>query len=186
MDKPKFAKQSFKLAASAVFTALVFVATYSLVASIPSTSGYFNLGETVIYTAALTLGPLVGAISGGLGAMIADIMLAAQFAPGTLVIKGLEGLIVGSFNQSLRKRIPNRNLRATLAVTVGGLEMVAGYFVYEQIVLGYPMAIAFAEVPFNIVQMLVGLAVALPVTQGILRVFPQLKSGSDNTFIPSV
>jgi uncharacterized membrane protein len=118
--------------------------------------------------------------------MIADIMLAAQFAPGTLVIKGLEGLIVGSFNQSLRKRIPNRSLRATLAVTVGGLEMVAGYFVYEQIVLGYPMAIAFAEVPFNIVQMLVGLAVALPVTQGILRVFPQLKSGSDNTFIPSV
>jgi uncharacterized membrane protein len=181
MNEPKFAKKSFKIAASAVFTALVFVATYSLVVTIPTTSGYFNLGETVIYTAALVLGPFAGALSGGLGAMIADILLAAQFAPGTLVIKGLEGLIVGSFVRRLRKRIPNRDLRSVIAMALGGLEMVAGYFFYEQVVLGYPMAIAIGEVPFNIAQMLVGLAVALPVTHGIFRVFPQLKSMPDNT-----
>jgi hypothetical protein len=54
--------------------------------------------------------------------------------------------------------------------------MVTGYFIYEQLVLGYPLAAALVEVPFNIVQMLVGLVVAIPVMHIILRVFPQLKS----------
>ena len=45
---------------------------------------------------------------------------------------------------------------------IGGLEMVAGYFLYEQFVLGYAFAAALAEVPLNISQMLVGLIVASP------------------------
>jgi hypothetical protein len=56
---------------------------------------------------------------------------------------------------------------------VGGLEMVAGYFLYEQLVLS---SAALAEVPFNLVQMAVGLIIAIPVVHAVLRVFPQLKS----------
>jgi len=37
--------------------------------------------------------------------------------------------------------------------------MVAGYFLYEQLILGYAAA---AEVPFNIGQVLIGIAIALP------------------------
>jgi len=48
-------KTPLKLALAAVFAALVCVATLALVISIPATSGYFNLGETVIYIAALLL-----------------------------------------------------------------------------------------------------------------------------------
>ena len=54
--------------------------------------------------------------------------------------------------------------------------MVAGYFVYEQLVLGYPMGVALAEVPFNLVQMAVGLVIAVPIMHAVLEVFPQLKS----------
>jgi hypothetical protein len=54
--------------------------------------------------------------------------------------------------------------------------MVAGYFIYEQVVLGYPWAGALVEVPFNLVQMIVGLAVSVPIMYAVLRVFPQLKS----------
>ena len=54
-------RTAFDIAISGIFAALVFVATYSFIISIPATSGYFNLGETVIYTAALVFGPLVGA-----------------------------------------------------------------------------------------------------------------------------
>jgi len=54
--------------------------------------------------------------------------------------------------------------------------MVAGYFIYEQLVLGYPLAVALVEVPFNVVQMLVGLIVAVIIVHVVLRVFPQLKS----------
>jgi uncharacterized membrane protein len=166
---------ALKIAVAAVFAALVFVATYSFVISIPATSGYFNLGETIIYVVALIFGPLAGALAGGIGAMIADILLAAQFAPGTLIVKGFEGALVGFVNQKLHKRI-SRSLSATIAIIIGGLEMVAGYFIYEQLVLGYPMAAALAEVPFNLVQMIVGLVIAVPVVHAILRVFPQLKS----------
>jgi uncharacterized membrane protein len=165
-----------KLALAAVFAALVCVATLVLVVSIPATSGYFNLGETVIYVAALLFGPLVGAVAGGVGAAIADMLVAAQFAPGTLIIKGFEGVIVGFLNKRLQKRTRSLSPSATVSVVIGGLEMVAGYFVYEQVVLSYPLVNALVEVPFNIVQMLVGLVVAVPIMHVILRVFPQLKS----------
>ncbi len=173
--KKSIIKTPLKLALAAVFAALVCVATLALVISIPATSGYFNLGETVIYIAALLFGPIVGAFAGG-GAAIADILVAPQFALGTLIIKGFEGAIVGFLNRKLQKITRSNSLSATVSIIIGGLEMVVGYFIYEQLLLGYPLAVALVEVPFNIVQMLVGLVIAIPVMHIILRVFPQLKS----------
>jgi uncharacterized membrane protein len=176
MDKErgKF-RVSTKLTLATVFAALVFIVTSQIPPiPIPATSGYFNVGETIIYVAALLFGSAVGALSGGIGAMLADIYLGfGVFAPGTLVIKGIEGAIVGFLNLRLRY-ITNRTLRAVVSVIAGGLEMVTGYFLYEQLVLG--SALAFAEVPFNIVQMLVGLAIAMPIMHAVQRVFPQLKN----------
>ena len=169
---------SIKITLAAVFAALVFVVTSQIPPiPIPATSGYFNVGETVIYVTALLFGPLVGTLAGGIGASLSDVYLGfGVFAPGTLIIKGAEGAIVGFLNQRLRKYIRNTTACAVVSVILGGLEMVLGYFLYEQFVLGYPFAAALAEVPFNMVQMLVGLIVAVPVMHAVLRVFPQLKS----------
>jgi uncharacterized membrane protein len=52
--------------------------------------------------------------------------------------------------------------------------MVLGYFLYELLVLGKTTAIV--EIAANIVQILVGLIVAIPVTRIVLRSLPQLKS----------
>ncbi len=164
------------MAMAAVFAALTCVATLMLVVSIPATTGYFNVGETVIYTAALLFGPLVGGIAGGAGAAIADMIGFVQFAPGTLIIKGVEGVLVGALHKKIQRRTRSLSLSATVSVIIGGLEMIAGYFLYEQLALGYPFAVALGEVPFNILQMLVGLAIALPIMHAVLRVFPQLKS----------
>ncbi|MEM2107728.1 MAG: ECF transporter S component [Candidatus Bathyarchaeia archaeon] len=171
-------KTPLKLALATIFAALVFTVTSQIPPiPIPATSGYFNVGETIIYVAALLFGPFVGALAGGVGAALADIYLGFSiFAPGTLVIKGIEGAIVGFLNLKLGKYAPNTTVCAILSVTVGGIAMVAGYFLYEQLVIGYPAALAFAEVPFNIVQMLIGLIIAVPVMHAVLRVFPQLKS----------
>ncbi len=164
-------------ALTAVFAALVAVSTIIFAFPIPATSGYFNFGEIIIYTAALTFGPKVGTLSGGVGAMLSDIYLGyGIFAPGTLVIKGTEGAIVGWLNKKLKKHISNVIVCSTIAVLVGGLQMVAGYFLYEQFVLGWSFALALAEVPFNLFQMTIGLVIAVPLSYAVLRVFPQLKS----------
>ena len=167
-----------KLSLAAVFAALVFIVTSQIPPiPIPATSGYFNVGETVIYVAALLFGASVGALSGGIGAMLADIYLGfGVFAPGTLVIKGIEGAIVGFLNLKLKKYIQNVTLCAVISVIVGGSEMVAGYFLYEQLALGLSFSVVLAEAPFNAVQMLVGIIIALPIMHAVLRVFPQLKS----------
>ncbi len=166
---------AFKFAAAAIFAALVAVATLLFVIPIPATSGYFNLGETLIYASALLLGPTVGAVAGA-GASISDVLVAAQYAPGTVAIKGIEGFLVGFLFNKLNRRIKSITLAASISVLVGGLEMVAGYFLYETLALGYPAALALAEVPFNLVQVAVGLVVAVPVMHGVIRIFPQLKS----------
>jgi uncharacterized membrane protein len=166
---------AFKIAVAAIFAALVAAATLLFVVPIPATSGYFNLGETLIYVAALLFGPLVGAVAGA-GASIADALVALQYAPGTLTIKAVEGFLVGFLYKRITRKTKSITLSASIAIVIGGLEMVLGYFLYETLVLGYPFALAAVEVPFNIVQMLVGLIVAVPVMHAILRVFPQLKS----------
>ena len=169
---------AFKLTLAALFATLVFIVTSQIPAiSIPATSGYFNFGETIIYIAALVSGPLAGATAGGAGAALADIYLGfAPFAPGTFVIKGLEGAIVGFLNTRLQRHTSNSTICASISGVVGGLEMVTGYFLYEISVLGFSLVAALVEVPFNLVQMTVGLVVAIPVMHAILRIFPQLKS----------
>lgn len=110
---------SRELAAMGVFTAFVAVATMIVSAYVPITRGYFNIGETMVYTAALLMGPIVGGFAGGVGSMIADVALGyTAFAPGTLIIKGAEGLIVGylaqyRFNSTSKTRV------TILAVTAG-------------------------------------------------------------------
>ncbi len=85
-----------EVATTAVFTAFVAAATSVFSVYIPATTGYFNVGEIMVYTSALLMGPYVGAFAGGVGSMVSDLSLGyTYYAPGTLVIKGLEGFIVG-------------------------------------------------------------------------------------------
>lgn len=80
----------------AIFTALTFVITVVFSAFIPATQGYFNFGEVGVYISAIWAGPFIGAIAGGVGSMLSDVALGYSFyAPGTLIIKGIEGWIVG-------------------------------------------------------------------------------------------
>ncbi|MEM3577076.1 MAG: ECF transporter S component [Candidatus Bathyarchaeia archaeon] len=245
--KVNSAKTTFQFTISAVFAALVCIATIAFIVNVPATTGYFNIGETVIYVAALLFGPYVGAFAGGVGASIADMLVAPQFAPGTFIIKSFEGAIVGFLNKRflvrtsrfkwkiftsilgivvgvllamagsmyyvgkvdlyigfpqpqnptfsvfvppelwyslggasvllivfMGFRIEPELGRSIFAIIIGGLEMVCGYFLYEQFVLSKPAAIV--EIPINIGQMLIGLIVAIPILKIILRSLPQLKS----------
>lgn len=87
----------FKITVTAVFTALVCVATMMFSMYVPGTKGFFNIGESMVFLSALLFGPYVGAFAGGVGSMIADILLGYPiYAPATLVIKACEGAVVGT------------------------------------------------------------------------------------------
>jgi uncharacterized membrane protein len=239
------AKGVVRFAIAAIFAALVCVVTLVLVVNIPATNGYFNIGETMIYIAALLFGPLVGAFAGGVGAAISDLLVAPVYAPATLIVKSCEGAIVGFLNKKMPKQtsagnwrvytvalgmflgilfaaigafylqnvdvylgfpqpaIPTFSIsipawiwcflgaalalaialmgfklepdsgRAVLSILAGGLEMVLGYFLYEQLVLGKTAAVV--EVAANILQMIIGLAVAIPVARTVSRRLPQFR-----------
>lgn len=80
----------------AFYTALVTISTLIFTVYVPATRGYFNIGESAVYLVALLAGPYVGAFAGGVGSMIADISLGYLFfAPATLIIKGIEGGVLG-------------------------------------------------------------------------------------------
>jgi uncharacterized membrane protein len=137
------ARVVFILALCAVFAALTFVATLALTVAVPATSGYFNIGETVIYVAAIVFGPYVGAFAGGIGAALADMLVAFPFFPGTLVIKACEGTIVGFVSNRLRgtSKASWRILTAILGVIVGGALILTGSIYYTgeiQLFLGIP------------------------------------------------
>lgn len=246
MSEKNVALTTIRLVITAIFTALVCVATIVFSTYVPQTKGYFNIGETMVYIAALLFGPFIGAFAGGVGSMLADILLGYYiYAPATLVIKMTEGFIVGFISKKTPKSGSKLQwtfftltmgglsgvvlgfvgafyysgsielslglpwLGATtstifipaefwmilaaliilltgivaftfeprlgwmvLSIFIGGTLMVTGYFIYEQVFLGYA---AIFEVPFNITQMMVGLIIAIPIVRTIWRSIPAIK-----------
>lgn len=200
-----------ELALTGLMAALTLVVTRSFIIPIPQTKGFFNVGETAVYMAAVLFGPRVGALAGGVGSALADLSLGyAAFAPYTLVIKGIEGYVVGALGyrgrgvagiigtivgllvgvwaltgaswlvkaagvaviiaagtalvlMSRDERARRTGARLTAMIS-GGLLMVLGYFIVQAFVMRLGVAAALVEVPYNIVQMTVGIVAGLGVS----------------------
>jgi uncharacterized membrane protein len=160
------------VAQAGVMAALVAVATFLIQIPIPATKGYLNFGDIVIFVSALTFGPIVGGFAGGVGSAISDILSGyAYFSPFTLVIKGVEGLVAGL----IANRISGR--RDIIAVVFGGAEMISGYFLAEFFGLSEGWA-ALGEMPFNILQVVVGGIVGVGIAILLRRRFPETWIGS--------
>ena len=158
---------SFRLAVTAVFTALVCAATIVFSIYVPSTQGFFNIGESMVFLSALLFGPFVGAFAGGVGAMIADIFLGyPHYAPATLLIKACEGYVVGTL-KSRNPRFSNtkwKSLTLTLGAVAGILLAVIGSFYYSgaiEVTLGFTSFYLFVPTVFWLI---LGIIVALFLT----------------------
>lgn len=152
-----------QLTTVAMFTALVTVAT--IVIAIPAPAGGFlNVGDTVVLIAAACLGPIGGMMAGGLGSCFADLILGyVMYAPFTLVIKGLEGLICGGLILLLSKILgKNYNkygiqvLSGVFAMIIAALTMSSLYCLADGILYGWGAAIVNA--PVNLTQGAIGVA----------------------------
>lgn len=163
----------FKLILAALMAALSCVATMLIQIPIPATNGYINLGDGVVLLGAFLLGSVYGFATGGIGSMLADIILGyAVFAPGSFLIKGLSAYVAARVLDALR---PSR-FAACAAGAAGEAVMVTGYFAYEALALGYGSA-AVGSVPGNAVQGAAGVAAAA-VLYKALRAVPMIRNKS--------
>jgi len=155
-----------------VTTALVFLSTAVFQFPIGATGGYFNFGDIMIFIIALTFGPEVGGFSGGVGSWLSDFLGGyGTFAPFTLVIKGSEGFIVGLIS---RRGFRGRDIVGWIG---GSVAMVGGYFLAESYVIAAlfgasdltGIVAATGEVPFNLLQVVAGGVVGIPISWVLRR-----------------
>lgn len=85
-----------KITFGGLMIALVFATTFSIKIPIPFTQGYIHAGDSMIFITAILLGWKYGALTGGIGSALADLLGGyANWALPTLIIKALMGAIVG-------------------------------------------------------------------------------------------
>lgn len=133
---------------SALFAAIICIATVIVRIPVPATKGYINLGDCFVIISGAVLGPLYGFLASALGSALSDIINgAAYFVPATFIIKGVMALAVSLiYGKTGRKKFS-----LLLSGIIAEIIMTAGYLVYEAFVLGYKSA-AVAELPMNAIQ----------------------------------
>ena len=158
---------------TAVFMALTCIAT--MLIQIPIPLGYAHLGDSVILLCAYFFGPVVGALAGGIGSALADLLTGFPvWALPTLLIKTLMPLIACWFFSC--KILPRNNIGKkffSVSVLVGAvvtlLLMAAGYVVFGAILYG-GWAAGIASAPGLLLKAVVNLAVFLFLGTGLSKV----------------
>jgi uncharacterized membrane protein len=159
-----------RTARNALLVALVAAATLVVRIPTPATQGYINVGDAVVFVAALLFGARAGGMAGGIGSALADLIGGYTFwAPFTLAIKGVEGLVAGALFRRLGGTLerPLGVAAGLLTLILAGGWMVLGYFLVETQLYGWGPALA--SVPGNVVQAGASVAIGLPVAVALWK-----------------
>jgi len=150
-----------------LLSALTFVAAWAI--HIPyGNGGVVHLGDSMIFLTAILFGRRQAAISGALGMALFDIMSGfVAWAPYTLVIKAVMGLITGTVAYSGGSKGAN-TVKNIAGMILAGIWMVAGYYAAEGIMLSN-WTVPLAWIPGNIIQFSAGAAIAVIVIAAIKR-----------------
>lgn len=148
------------LALTGLFAALGCVGT--MVLQVPSpTGGYMNLGDAVVILGAWLLGPVYGAVAGGVGPAMADLLSGyAVYVPATLVIKAVMAMTAALMYRALGKK------GLLLSALAAEVSMVLGYWLFDGALaalsgggtLGLCLMGSAAGLPSNLVQAAFGAA----------------------------
>lgn len=155
---------TLKIVVTAMFTALICVATMLIHIPTPGTGGYVNLGDGVLLTGAFLMPTGLGVAAAAIGSMLADLLSGYMlYAPGTLVVKGLTALIAAGLLRAAFTQRLSPAPRRLIAAVVAEIFMALGYLFFESTFLSYGAG-ALASVPANLLQGAVGVAIALALT----------------------
>ena len=151
-------KKTLKLVMAALLAAMTCVATMIIKIPLTATGGYINLGDCIVLLSGILLGPLYGGLAAGIGSALADLFSGyVAFLPATFLIKGFMAVIVGLLVKNLSK---NNAVKTAIAGALAECFMIAGYFFFEAVVMGFGLGAA-ASIPGNAIQGIVGLILAM-------------------------
>ena len=175
MERTTNASRIRLLVMTGLFAALGCVAT--MVLQVPSpTGGYMNLGDTVVILGAYLLGPVWGAVAGGVGPALADLLSGyPMYVPATLVIKAVMGVVAAVLYRALGKK----GWGVPVCAVAAEIPMVVGYCLFDGFLAG-SLAGSAAGIPSNLVQAAFGiaastlLALALRKSSYVRKEFPAL------------
>lgn len=162
-------KQRLTPAMIALLAALIgLTAVFTLAIRVPTPArGYANLSDVAIVFAGLAFGPWVGAIAGGIGTAIADLIGYPVYAPISLVVHGLQGLLIGLIGYRQTSMV-----RLILAWLAGAIAMVGGYLAGGALIVGLPASAA--DIPLNAFQALLGAVVGIPLVLAVRKAYPAI------------
>lgn len=170
----------YAIVLTGVFTALVMAATSFFKIPVAATNGYVHVGDAMIFLAVMILGRRNGTIAGATGSALADLIGGyAHWVPWTFVIKGLMAfaagtiLFAGEDKSSDSRPVQALSLRSVVALTVGGLVMISGYFMAQRFIYG-TWAAPLAALPGNIIQAGAGILISEAVSAALGKSAPQL------------
>ncbi|MDD4564004.1 MAG: ECF transporter S component [Eubacteriales bacterium] len=154
-----------KIIMTGLLIALIVTATILIMIPIPFGNGYIHFGDTMIFLSVLILGWRYGAVAAGFGSALADLLIGfAIWAPWTLVIKGLMGVVMGLFIQKSmgkhEKNILGVPIYQLIGMVLAGFVMVGGYYIAEGVIYGN-FIVALLGIPWNIVQFTAGTVIAV-------------------------
>lgn len=135
----------FKMVATALFTAMIFVLTRFV--SVPVATGYVHFGDALVYLVASVMGGPWGFFAAAVGEALADVAAGwIAYAPATLIVKALIALPFALVWKKSDKVLTPLNALLTIPA---GVITVAGYFVADMII---DKSYAFVNIPGNVIQ----------------------------------
>lgn len=167
--------RTFNLILTAMLISLVFVSTLVLNIKLPiaANGGLVHLGTAMLFIASILFGPKKGALAGAIGMGLFDLVSGwTLWAPFTVVARGLQGYLVGKIAWSFGRK--GSSIGFNLLATISSIPFMLGiYYICERVLYG-SWIIPLASIPGNIVQNVVGIIIAIPVS-ALLRKVPVFK-----------
>ncbi len=165
--------RTLELVITALMIALTYVFTWLLNIRLPfvGSGGLIHLGNVPLFIAAILFGKKVGALAGGVGMGLFDLMSGwTAWAPFTFVIVGLMGYTVGWFAE--KKPFSHNTVNSTISLILALLIKIVGYY-FAEVFLYHNWIAPFGSIPGNVLQ--VGTAAVI-----VLAIVPVLKKVGAN------
>lgn len=154
------------LTVTALFIALTYVFTAFINVRLPiaANGGLIHLGNVPLFICAILFGKKSGAIAGGVGMGLFDLLSGwTAWAPFTFIIVAVMGFAVGAITEKRHGLGWD-----ALAIAIAAIIKVVGYYIAEIIIYGNWLA-PMASIPGNLVQIGVAAVIVLIIVEPLRK-----------------